>query len=98
MNQITIGRNSQSTIVVGAEYNTVSGNHATISFDGVSYILQDHSTNGSYVNGNYIHQIGIVPDIKIDLPDGVSFAALTSHEEDIQLQTALEALKTQMGR
>ena len=49
-------------------------------------------------NGNYIHQIGIVPDIKIDLPDGVSFAALTSHEEDIQLQTALEALKTQMGR
>ena len=49
-------------------------------------------------NGNYIHQIGIVPDIKIDLPDGMSFATLTSHEEDIQLQTALEALKTQMGR
>jgi len=49
-------------------------------------------------NGSYIHQIGITPDIMIDLPEGLSFAALTSHEEDIQLQTALEALKTQMGR
>lgn len=49
-------------------------------------------------NGNYIHQIGITPDIVIDLPEGKSFAALTSHEEDVQLQTALEALKTQMGR
>ena len=51
MSQITIGRNAQSTIIVGAEYNTVSGNHATISYDGQSYILQDHSTNGTYING-----------------------------------------------
>ena len=51
MAQITIGRNAQSTIIVGAEYNTVSGNHATISYDGQSYILQDHSTNGTYING-----------------------------------------------
>ena len=55
MAQITIGRNAQSTIVVDAQYNTVSGNHATISYDGVAYILQDHSTNGTYVNGNRIH-------------------------------------------
>ncbi len=47
-------------------------------------------------NGNYIHQIGIKPDIEIDLPEGLSFAAITSKEEDVQLQTALEALKTQM--
>ena len=49
-------------------------------------------------NGNYIHQSGITPDIEIDLPEGVSFSTLTSREEDVQLQTALEALKTQMGR
>lgn len=55
MAQITIGRNAQSTIVVDAQYNTVSGNHATISYDGAAYILQDHSTNGTYVNGNRIH-------------------------------------------
>lgn len=55
MAQITIGRNAQSTIVVDAQYNTVSGNHATISYDGVAYILQDHSTNGTYINGSHIH-------------------------------------------
>ena len=55
MNQITIGRNSQSTIVVSSQYNTVSGNHATITRNGNAYILEDHSTNGTYVNGTLIH-------------------------------------------
>lgn len=55
MNQITIGRNSQSTIVVSSQYNTVSGNHATITKDGSSLILEDHSTNGTYINGVRIH-------------------------------------------
>ena len=55
MNQITIGRNSLSTIVVSPQYNTVSGNHATITKDGSSYILEDHSTNGTYINGVRIH-------------------------------------------
>lgn len=55
MNQITIGRNSQSTIVVPSQYNTVSGNHATITREGNAYILEDHSTNGTYVNGTHIH-------------------------------------------
>ena len=55
MNKITIGRNAQSNIVVDAVYNTVSGNHATISYDGYTYILQDHSTNGTYVNGRLVH-------------------------------------------
>lgn len=51
MNQITIGRNSLSTIVVSPQYNTVSGNHATITREGNTYILEDHSTNGTYING-----------------------------------------------
>lgn len=55
MNQITVGRNAQSTIVVPSQYNTVSGDHATISKNGNSYILEDHSTNGTYVNGSHIH-------------------------------------------
>lgn len=49
-------------------------------------------------NGNYIHGIGITPDIVIELPDGKSLADLTSRDEDLQLQAALEALKTEMGR
>ena len=55
MNQITVGRNSQSTIVVSSQYNTVSGNHATITKNGNEYILEDHSTNGTYINGTRIH-------------------------------------------
>lgn len=55
MAQITIGRNTQSNIVVDAQYKTVSTNHATIFYDGGTYILQDHSTNGTYINGNQIH-------------------------------------------
>lgn len=55
MNQITIGRNSQCTLVVAPQYKTVSGTHATITYDGNHYILQDHSLNGTYVNGVKIH-------------------------------------------
>lgn len=55
MNQITVGRNSQSTIVVSSQYNTVSGNHATITREGNAYYLEDHSTNGTYVNGTRVH-------------------------------------------
>lgn len=59
MNQITIGRNPQNTIVVDGSYNTVSGNHATIIEDGDYLAIQDHSTNGTYVNGQHIHNQSI---------------------------------------
>lgn len=55
MATITIGRNPQNTIVVDATYNTVSSNHATITDNGGTLTLQDHSTNGTYINGQYIH-------------------------------------------
>ena len=55
MSQITIGRNASSSIVVPSQFNTVSGDHATITKDGSAYILEDHSTNGTYVNGARIH-------------------------------------------
>lgn len=55
MRKITVGRNPQSNIVVSSDYVTVSGNHATISYDGQVYIIQDHSTNGTYVNGTKIN-------------------------------------------
>ncbi|MBQ8938915.1 MAG: FHA domain-containing protein [Paludibacteraceae bacterium] len=69
MNQITIGRNSQSTIVVPTQYSTVSGNHATITKEGNSYVLEDHSTNGTYINGTYIHNSScqIRPNDRISL-------------------------------
>lgn len=54
-NQITIGRNPQSTIVVDAQYTTVSGSHATITRRGNVLTLEDHSTNGTYINGQKVH-------------------------------------------
>ena len=54
-NKITIGRNPQSTIVVDAKYTTVSGSHATITRSGNMLTLEDHSTNGTYINGQKVH-------------------------------------------
>jgi len=56
MKQITIGRNTNSNIVVDSTYNTVSSNHATIIEDNGRIIFKDHSSNGSYVNGRLVHQ------------------------------------------
>lgn len=67
-NQITIGRNPQSTIVVDAKYNTVSGNHATITCNGNTLILEDHSTNGTYVNGIKCHN----GSVQIHMGDSVT--------------------------
>lgn len=69
MNSITIGRNPQNTIVVGAEYTTVSGNHATIEQVGNQLYLTDHSTNGTYINGSLVHnrRIAISPSDRITL-------------------------------
>jgi len=54
MNQINIGRNASSDIVVPAQYKTVSGDHVTIRKSGNSFLLEDHSTNGTYVNGTQV--------------------------------------------
>ena len=69
MNSITIGRNPQNTIVVGAEYTTVSGNHATIEQVGNQLYLTDHSTNGTYINGSLVHnrRVTISPSDRITL-------------------------------
>lgn len=69
MNTITIGRNPQNTIVVGAEHTTVSGNHATIEQVGNQLYLTDHSTNGTYINGSLVHnrRVAISPSDRITL-------------------------------
>lgn len=51
----TIGRGLQNNIVVSATYTKVSTKHATIRVDGKDVIFEDHSTNGSTVNGHRVH-------------------------------------------
>lgn len=57
--KILLGRSSMCDFVIDdtSQNGTVSGKHATLyegSFKG-RYILEDHSTNGTYVNGQLIH-------------------------------------------
>jgi len=55
METITIGRKPDNNIVVPSSYSTVSGNHATVFVNNGEYVLEDHSSNGSYVNGTKLH-------------------------------------------
>ena len=47
--------------------------------------------------GNNIHGTGITPDIEIDLTEEQKQMSEVPEEEDIQLQTALEAIRTELG-
>ena len=44
-------------------------------------------------NGNNIHEIGITPDVEIDLPEVLKTEVTLSFEEDVQLQKAIEVLQ-----
>lgn len=56
---VLIGRSSQCDYKIenAEQHGTVSGKHATISETGIpnTYLFEDHSTNGSYVNGQLLH-------------------------------------------
>lgn len=57
--KVLIGRSSQCdyTIENATQHGTVSGKHATISEAEVpgTFLFEDHSTNGSYINGQFLH-------------------------------------------
>lgn len=44
-------------------------------------------------NGNNIHEIGITPDVEIDLPEELKTMVEIPFEEDLQLQKAIEVLQ-----
>jgi len=54
---LSIGRTSASDIVVNG--SKVSRHHATLSPSGAGYILEDHSTNGTYVDGRRVHNSSV---------------------------------------
>lgn len=69
MNRITVGRGQQNNLVVGEEHAAVSAQHATIEMVSGQMYLEDHSTNGSYVNGQFVHngRIAINPNDDVTL-------------------------------
>lgn len=62
----TLGRDPQGDLVV--DDARVSWRHATISWGGRSWVIEDHgSTNGTYVQGQRIHQMEIGPGSSVHL-------------------------------
>lgn len=61
-----LGRDPQGDIVL--EDARVSWRHATISWNGRSWVIDDHgSTNGTFVQGQRIHQMEIGPGSAVHL-------------------------------
>ncbi|MEU1040823.1 FHA domain-containing protein [Streptomyces sp. NPDC005907] len=62
----TLGRDPQGDVVL--DDARVSWRHATISWSGRSWVIEDHgSTNGTFVQGQRIHQLEIVPGSAVHL-------------------------------
>ncbi|MFE3326187.1 FHA domain-containing protein [Streptomyces sp. NPDC059176] len=62
----TLGRDPQGDVVI--DDARVSWRHATISWGGRGWVIEDHgSTNGTYVQGQRIHQMEIGPGSAVHL-------------------------------
>ncbi|MFC8585899.1 FHA domain-containing protein [Streptomyces sp. NPDC057217] len=62
----TVGRDPQGDLVI--DDARVSWRHATISWGGRSWVIEDHgSTNGTFVSGQRIHQMEIGPGSAVHL-------------------------------
>ncbi|MFI9582893.1 FHA domain-containing protein [Streptomyces sp. NPDC052236] len=62
----TLGRDPQGDLVI--DDPRVSWRHASISWGGRSWVIEDHgSTNGTYVQGQRIHQLEIGPGSAVHL-------------------------------
>ncbi|MGV9241045.1 FHA domain-containing protein [Streptomyces nigra] len=88
----TLGRDPQGDIVL--DDARVSWRHATISWSGRSWVIEDHgSTNGTFVQGHRIHHLEIGPGSAVHLgnaTDGprlnVSGAAASAAPQQAQPQ------------
>ncbi|WP_344608209.1 FHA domain-containing protein [Streptomyces glaucus] len=62
----TLGRDPQADIVF--DDARVSWRHATVSFDGRGWVMEDHgSTNGTFVRGQRIQQVELGPGTAVHL-------------------------------
>ncbi|MGX5208834.1 FHA domain-containing protein [Streptomyces violaceus] len=62
----TLGRDPQGDVVF--DDARVSWRHATVSFNGRSWVIEDHgSTNGTFVQGQRIHHLELGPGSAVNL-------------------------------
>ncbi|MFF3496883.1 FHA domain-containing protein [Streptomyces sp. NPDC002795] len=73
----TLGRDPQGDIVL--DDARVSWRHATISWGGRSWVVEDHgSTNGTFVQGQRIHQMEIGPGSSVHLGNSTDGPCLSA--------------------
>ncbi|MFC9594144.1 FHA domain-containing protein [Streptomyces sp. NPDC056944] len=94
----TLGRDPQGDLVI--DDARVSWRHATISWGGRSWVIEDHgSTNGTFVQGQRVHQVEIGPGSAVHLgnaTDGprlnlAAGAAAAPHQQAPQQQAQAPA-------
>lgn len=68
-NRITIGRDSHNDVRIDEQWDTVSNRHGEISYENGKLTFIDHSSNGTVINGQKIHNtsVGIYPGDTIRL-------------------------------
>lgn len=68
-NRITIGRDSHNDVRIDEQWDTVSNRHGEISYEDGKLTFIDHSSNGTVINGQKIHNtsVGIYPGDTIRL-------------------------------
>lgn len=104
--RITIGRDSRCDIVIDARWDTVSNQHADIERRGDCLIFYDHSSNGTIINNQKIHNrdIGIYPGDRIFLAGifELEWNVINSYFPHVQRPTVARNIygedKPKMGR
>lgn len=80
-----VGTTSYGKGIVQSIYSFRDGTGAKIT-------IEDYYTP----SGRSIHKLGVTPDVEIDLPDDLKKLVTIPHDEDTQLQKAIEVLKKQV--
>lgn len=91
MDKITIGRSPDSTIKVDELYVHVSNEHATIFEENGSLVYEDHSSNGTTINGHKLYhgKQEIHPNDVIKLADTfqLEWTKIIKHFPSLQRKT-----------
>ncbi len=71
--RITIGRDSSNDIHIDEQWDTVSNRHGEISYENGKLTFIDHSSNGTVINGQKVHNtsVGIYPGDSIRLANAL---------------------------
>jgi hypothetical protein len=83
---LLLGRDPQESLVAAAfaRYENISRRHATVSVDdaGHATVRDEHSTNGTWVNGDRV-----LPGVDVRLADGDSLRLAADVSADVSLPT-----------